>query len=95
MIKARLRNEMPFKKSEHYTDKEKEEINLVNEIVCDYFWDNKIELPLLPIVGMKIDISSFYKGNIELVLDTMENDFTIFEIEDIVIHDGFIELYIT
>ena len=77
-----------------YTDSKEHQESMVsaNDDIYEYFLHNKIKFPIVPSVGMLVDLTKFYSGLSDNGKQWLDDGNARHQITDIVICNGYLEL---
>ena len=75
-----------------YAQEEQEVIQQVNKIIYEYFLNNKVQLPVIPQVGMRIDLGQFYNKLDNTIKEWIDDNNSHHKIKDVIICKDYLEV---
>ncbi len=75
-----------------YSPEHQETIKEINKIIYEHFSKTRIQLPIIPQIGMRIDLSQFYDGLDDAVKEWIDDHNANHKIKDVIICKNYLEV---
>ncbi|QMU29148.1 hypothetical protein [Adhaeribacter radiodurans] len=75
-----------------YSQEEQDVVTQVNKIIHEHFLNNRIQLPIIPQVGMRIDLSQFYDNLDDNIKEWIDDVNSNHKIKDVIICKDYVEV---
>ncbi|PSR53049.1 hypothetical protein AHMF7605_05670 [Adhaeribacter arboris] len=75
-----------------YAQEEQEAIQQINKVIYEYFLSHKVQLPVIPQVGMRIDLGQFYDKLDDTIKEWIDDNNSHHKIKDVIICKDYLEI---